>query len=94
MGTQPATKPSDPDAVNQYMKGLKHPYLVIFNRFRKDCIRLVFWGGAKVKDTSGLLEGDYADGRRLATFRDMKQVRSNRKLLRQVVKRQLSLLDG
>jgi hypothetical protein len=30
--------------------------------------RLVFPSGAKVKDASGLLEGDYADGRRLAMF--------------------------
>jgi hypothetical protein len=28
----------------------------------------IFTTGAKVQDTSGLLEGDYADGRRLALF--------------------------
>jgi hypothetical protein len=41
-------------------------YIVVFNLFKQDCIRLVFPSGAKVKDASGLLEGDYADGRRLA----------------------------
>jgi hypothetical protein len=51
-------------------------YLVVFNLFKKDCIRLVFWGGAKVKDTSGFLEGDYADGRRLAMFYGMNDVKS------------------
>jgi len=41
---------------------------VVFNLFRQDCIRLVFPSGAKVKDSSGLLEGDGADRRRLAMF--------------------------
>ena len=45
-------------------------YIVVFNLVRTDCIRLVFPSGAKVKDSSGLLEGDYADGRRLAMFYD------------------------
>ena len=68
-------------------------YLVVFNLFKPDCIRLVFWGGAKVKDTSGFLEGDYADGRRLALFADMKQVKSQKNKLQQVVKQQLKLMD-
>ena len=33
-------------------------YLIVFNLFKKDCIRLVFWGGAKVSDMSGFLQGD------------------------------------
>jgi hypothetical protein len=41
-------------------------YLVGFNFYRKDCLRLIFLRGAQAKDPSGLLEGDYADGRRLA----------------------------
>jgi hypothetical protein len=48
----------------------KH-YLVVLNLFKKDCIRLAFWGGAKVNDMSGLLKGDYKDGRRLALFYDL-----------------------
>ncbi len=78
-------KPSDPKQFKRY--------LVVFNLFRKDCIRLVFWGGAKVKDTSGLLHGDYADGRRLAEFGSMQDVQAKKKKLQQVVKRQLGLLD-
>jgi hypothetical protein len=54
-------------------------YIVVFNLSRKGCIRLVFPSGAKVKDSSGLLEGDYADGRRLAMFYDVKDVRSKEK---------------
>lgn len=76
--------PSDPKLYKRYF--------VVFNLFRKDCIRLVFWGGAKVKDTSGFLEGAYADGRRLAMFYGMDDVKSKQKALRNVVKRQLKIL--
>jgi len=68
-------------------------YLVVFNLFKKDCIRLVFWGGAKVKDTSGFLEGDYADGRRLAMFSDMQEVKSKQKLLQNALRLQLRHLE-
>jgi hypothetical protein len=68
-------------------------HLVVFNLFKKDCIRLVFWGGAKVNDGSGLLEGNYADGRRLAMFYGMQDVKSNRTNLQKIVKQQLQLLD-
>ena len=64
-------------------------YLVVFNLFRKDCIRLAFWRGAWVKDTSGFLEGDYADGRRLAMFYDLRDVKAKKKVLQHVVRRQL-----
>jgi hypothetical protein len=68
-------------------------YLVVSNLFKKDCIRLVFWGAGKVKDTSGFLEGDYADGRRLALFYDMKDVKSKEKSLQNVIRQQLNLMD-
>jgi hypothetical protein len=74
-------KPSDP---KEYKR-----YLVVFNLFQKDCIRLVFWGGAKVNDKSGFLQGDYADGRRLAFFHSLDEVRSNRKQLENAVRAQL-----
>jgi hypothetical protein len=68
-------------------------YLIVFNLFKKDCIRLVFWGGAKVKDKSGFLQGDYADGRRLALFQNLDDVNANKKHLLQTLKLQLKLLD-
>lgn len=68
-------------------------YLVIFNLFKKDCIRLVFWGGATVKDKSGFLEGDYADGRRLALFRSMQDVKLKKKVLQYTLREQLKHLD-
>jgi hypothetical protein len=68
-------------------------YIVVFNLFKPDCIRLVFPSGAKVKDASGLLEGDYADGRRLAMFYSSKDVKSKEKALRAVVTKWLKLLE-
>jgi hypothetical protein len=68
-------------------------YIVVFNLYRKDCIRLVFPSGAKINDTSGLLEGDYADGRRLALFHNMDEVESKAKALQRAIKRWLTLLD-
>ena len=78
-------KPSDP---KEYKR-----YIVVFNLYRKDCIRLVFPSGAKVKDNSGFLEGNYTDGRRLAMFHDMNDVKSKKKSLQGVIKKWLTLLD-
>jgi hypothetical protein len=135
----PTTKPSEPGAVDEYMKKLKHPladvvaalrqiilkadaqigeeikwnaptffftgemqpsdpkeykrYLVVFNLFKKDCIRLVFWRGANVNDKSGFLQGDYADGRRLALFHSMAEVKSRQGNLENAVRKQLSVLE-
>ena len=68
-------------------------YLVVFNLFKQDCIRLVFPSGAKVNDASGLLEGDYADGRRLALFSSLKEVKSKEKSLRAVITKWLKVLE-
>ena len=68
-------------------------YVIVFNLYQKDCIRLVFPSGAKIEDTSGLLEGDYADGRRLAFFHNMEEVKSKTKPLQQALRKWLTLLD-
>ena len=68
-------------------------YMVVFNLFKKDCIRLVFPGGATVDDQSGLLEGDYADGRRLAMFYSMGDVKLKEKAMKKVIKNWLKILD-
>jgi len=80
-----AMKPTDP---KEYRR-----YLIVSNLFRKDCIRLVFPSGAKVNDKSGLLEGDYVDGRRLALFHDLKEVKAKEKSLRSSIKTWLKLLE-
>ena len=129
------TKPSDPAAVDAYMRKLTHPladlaaelrttilaadptigeeikwnapaffftgpmepfnpkeyrrHLVVLNFYRKNCLRLVFWHGDRAKDKSGFLEGDYADGRRLAMLSSVEQLRDRKKALVAVLKTQL-----
>lgn len=68
-------------------------HIVVFNFFQQDCIRLVFPSGARVKDKSGLLEGDYPDGRRLALFHDMREVESHKADLQGVIRQWLATLD-
>src|SRR5450432_2201672 len=58
--------------------------IIVMNLF-KGRIMLVFPSGAKINDTSGLLEGDYKDGRRIAILKDMKDVKSKEKALQKVI---------
>ncbi len=66
--------------------------IIVFN-LHKERIMLVFPSGAKVNDESGLLEGDYKDGRRLVTFKDLKDVKSKEKSLQKIIKDWLKLID-
>ena len=66
--------------------------IIVMNLF-KERIMLVFPSGAKVNDKSGLLEGDYKDGRRITIFKDLKDLKSKEKLLRSVIKKWLTLVD-
>lgn len=67
--------------------------LIVMN-LHKGRIMLVFPSGAKVKDTSGLLTGDYKDGRRLVVFADLADVKSKEKQLKKVIKDWISLIDN
>jgi hypothetical protein len=66
--------------------------IIAFNLY-KGRIMLVFPSGAKVNDKSGLLQGEYKDGRRITIFKDMEDVRSKKKLLQTVIKEWLRLVD-
>jgi hypothetical protein len=74
-------KPFDP---KEYRR-----HLVVFNFYRKDSIRLVFWHGDRANDKSGLLLGEYPDGRRLATFSSLEDLNSKKKALAAALKAQL-----
>ncbi len=66
--------------------------IVVFN-LHKGKIMLVFPSGAKVNNTSGLLEGEYADGRRLIVFKDLDDVEAKAEDLQNVIKVWLSLVE-
>jgi hypothetical protein len=68
-------------------------HIAVFNLHQKDCVRLVFPSGARVNDKSGLLEGDYIDGRRLALFHNMDEVKSKQAQLQSVIRKWLETLD-
>ena len=57
--------------------------IMVFNLF-KERIMLVFPSGAKVKDTSGLLTGDYKDGRRIVLLKDIADVKAKKRLYKKL----------
>jgi hypothetical protein len=77
-------KPFDPKEYKREM--------VVMN-LHKGRIMLVFPSGAKVNDTSGLLEGEYKDGRRLAIFKDINDVKTKEKALQNVLTTWLTLVE-
>jgi hypothetical protein len=66
--------------------------IAVFN-LHKNRIMLVFPTGSNVNDTSGLLEGDYKDGRRIANFTDMKDVESKKTALQHVIQEWIRLIE-
>ena len=51
----------------------------------KGFVMLVFPTGAKVKDNSGFLEGNYPDGRKIVKIQDMKDLVRKEETLRKVI---------
>ena len=77
-------KPFDP-------KEYKRDIVVV--NFRKNKILLVFPTGAIINNKSGLLEGDYKDGRRLVNFTDLNDVKAKEKALKNVLRQWLNLVE-
>jgi hypothetical protein len=77
-------KPFDPKEYKREM--------VVMN-LHKGRIMLVFPSGAKVNDTSGLLEGEYKDGRRLAIFKDINDIKTKEKALQNILTTWLTLVE-
>ncbi|MBL7962576.1 MAG: SRPBCC domain-containing protein [Flavobacteriales bacterium] len=71
-------KPFDPKTYKRYIVG--------FNFFKEDVIRLIFLRGASVSDPHGALEGSYADGRRLMMIRSLDDLRKKEKDLKRIIK--------
>ena len=66
--------------------------IAVFN-LHKNRIMLVFPSGAKLNDKSGLLSGDYTDGRRIAIFTNLEDVQHHEKTLKQLLTRWVELVD-
>ncbi len=79
-----AIKPFDP---KEYKREI-----AVFN-LNKNRIMLVFPSGAKVNDTSSLLEGDYSDGRRLVIFKDLEDVKNKQIAFQNIIIKWLELVE-
>lgn len=66
--------------------------MIVMN-LHKGRIMLVFPSGAKLNDTTGFLQGDYADGRRVKIFSGPDDVQAGKAMLQQLVKQWISLVD-
>ena len=57
---------------------------------RRGHLLLIFPTGARIRDSSGLLQGDYADGRRMITYRSAEEAKSAETALLAIVRDWLS----
>ena len=78
-------KPFDPKLYKRYIVG--------FNFFKQDEIRLIFLRGADVKDPKGILEGDHKDGRRIVSFKNLPEIKKQEEELKKIIKRLIKLMS-
>lgn len=70
-------EPFDPKEYKRYIAGL--------NLFKKDAVRVILLRGSSAEDPTGLLEGDYKDGRRLMSFTSLSDLKSKEKSLKNII---------
>jgi len=78
-------KPFDP---KEYKRDL-----LVLNIHRKESILLVFPTGEKIEDASGLLEGNYTDGRRLAKIKNLEDAKAKQHDLQNAIKDWISKIE-
>jgi hypothetical protein len=78
-------KPFNPKEYKRFIAGM--------NFFKNDSIRLIFLRGVLATDKTGLLEGDYKDGRRLIHFKSIGHIKEKKKELVSIVKEILKKMD-
>ena len=61
-------------------------YIVGFNFYKQDAIRLIFLRGADAADPKGLLTGEFKDKRKMIAFQSMEQVKKAENDLRKIIK--------
>jgi hypothetical protein len=67
--------------------------ILVMNIHRGDTILLVFPTGAKIIDTSGLLEGNYLDGRKIAKIKDLDEAKSRQKDLENAIRNWMDQIE-
>ena len=61
-------------------------YIVGFVFNKKEVIRMVFLNGANATDPTEILEGSYKDGRRLAVFFSINDIKNKELALKEIIK--------
>lgn len=70
-------KPFDPKEYKRYLVG--------FNFYKQDTLRLIFLKGETATDPEGILEGDYKDGRRIASFKSIADLKNKETALKEIL---------
>lgn len=78
-------KPFDP---KEYKRDI-----VVLNLYRKAYILLVFPTGARIQDDTGLLEGNYTDGRRMMKIMDMEDLAAKENGLKMILRKWLESVE-
>lgn len=60
-------------------------YIVGYNLFKQDCLRLVFLQGAIASDLGKILEGNYSDGRRIASFKSIEDFKTKENDFKEII---------
>ncbi|MDN3722887.1 DUF1801 domain-containing protein [Aequorivita sp. SDUM287046] len=66
---------------------------ILVMNLRKNKIMCVLPTGATLTKNTNILEGDYTDGRRLITFKDLADIKAKENDLKKVIKEWLSLVE-
>lgn len=67
--------------------------IVVYNIRKNDYILLIFPTGNVINDTTGLLDGDYEDGRRMVTIKNMEDLNTKKEALKVVIKKWLDKVE-
>ncbi|NOU47107.1 MAG: DUF1801 domain-containing protein [Bacteroidales bacterium] len=68
-------------------------FIVNFNFYKQDTLRIIFLRGADATDPTGFLEGDYKDGRRIASFKSIDELKSKERELKSIIKQLIKRMD-
>jgi len=67
--------------------------IVVYNIRKNDYILLIFPTGNVINDTKGLLDGDYEDGRRMVTIKNMEDLNTKKEALKEVIQQWLDKVE-
>lgn len=67
--------------------------IVVYNVRKNDCILLIFPTGDSIADSTGLLEGNYTDGRRMITIKSIGDLNAKKEGLQQILKQWINKVE-